>query len=283
MRLAAPYPAPPCAPRPMRRMPVLALLISAIILAATLSACFGSDEGKLVCGITLYEPMNYRNADNELVGFDTEFAQMVGKKLDMEVEFQVIEWTQKFQELESGTIDCIWNGLTANSYENGRPRSEYCDFSYSYMLNQQCVVIREDKAGDIKSMEDLADKSIAVEGGSAGEHIADGAIGEGGSILKATSQLDTFREVASGAVDCAVVDILLARSLVGVGNYGNLRIADIEFESEIYAVGFKIGSDLRDKVNKAMKELDEEGLLKELATKYGLENVYVLDTSFTGK
>jgi len=267
----------------MRRMPVLALLISAIILAATLSACFGSDEGKLVCGITLYEPMNYRNADNELVGFDTEFAQMVGKKLDMEVEFQVIEWTQKFQELESGTIDCIWNGLTANSYENGRPRSEYCDFSYSYMLNQQCVVIREDKAGDIKSMEDLADKSIAVEGGSAGEHIADGAIGEGGSILKATSQLDTFREVASGAVDCAVVDILLARSLVGVGNYGNLRIADIEFESEIYAVGFKIGSDLRDKVNKAMKELDEEGLLKELATKYGLENVYVLDTSFTGK
>ena len=92
--------------------------------------------------------------------------------------------------------------------------------------------------------------------------------------MKATAQINAFPEVKSGAVDFAVVDIVLAKNICGKGDYADLAIVDaIELESEIYAIGFKKGSDLTAKVNAAIKQLEENGKLMELAKKYGFENV----------
>ena len=78
----------------------------------------------------------------------------------------------------------------------------------------------------------------------------------------------------SGAVDFIVVDILLAKNICGEGDYEDLTIVeDIELASEIYAIGFKKGSKLTEKVNAAIKQLDENGKLMEIATKYGFQNV----------
>jgi polar amino acid transport system substrate-binding protein len=249
----------------------------------SLTACSGSGGEKLICGVTVYDPMNYRDENGEWTGFDTDFAKLVGEKLGMEVAFQEIEWAYKYSELEAGTIDCIWNGFTANSTEeDGRARSEYVDFSYSYMLNQQCVVVKAENAGDYTSTEALVGKKAAAEKGSAGESFAVAAIGDSGTMIDAAAQVDTLIEVKSGAVDFAVVDILLAQSLVGTGNYSDLAIADITLDSEVYAIGFEKGSDLKDKVNAAMQELFDEGKMAELAEKYGLQNSLKLDTSFKG-
>ena len=243
----------------------------------------GGGGGKLVCGITDFEPMNYKDDSGQWIGFDTEFAQLVGEKLGMAVEFQEIEWGSKYSELDAGTISCIWNGFTANASEaDGTKRSDMVDFSYSYMLNQQCVVIRADRAGEFGSAADLAGKTAAAEKGSAGESYAIDAVGAAGAIIDSAAQINTFLEVKSGAVDFAVVDILLAQKLAGSGDYSDLMIAGIELESEVYAVGFKKGSDLTQKVNDAMVALNGEGKLAELAAKYGLENSLQLDTSFRG-
>ena len=137
-------------------------------------------------------------------------------------------------------------------------------------------------ADQFQSIKDLEGKIAAAEKGSAGENAAVEAIGADGILIASASQIDTFIEVASGAVECAVVDILLAQKMVGTGNYDNLIIADIELESEVYAVGFKKGSDLTQKVNDALKALYDEGKMLDLATKYGIENTLLLDTSFTG-
>ena len=264
----------------------ISLILAAAMVVCMLfvfTACETKKADTLICGVTIYDPMNYKDADGNWTGFDTEFALLVGKKLGMEVKFQEIKWEHKYSELEAGTINCIWNGFTANSFESdGKARSEYVDFSYSYMLNQQCVVIKSANSKDYTSLEDLSGKTAAAEKGSAGESFALDAIGGSGKMIDTSAQIDAFIEVKSGAVDFAVVDILLAQSLVGTGNYTDLEIADITLDSEVYAIGFKKGSDLTEKVNKAIKELYDAGELTKLAEKYNLVNSLKLDTSFKG-
>lgn len=252
---------------------VMALMLMVGALAA-FSSCAKEEETKtLVCGVTIFEKMNEQNEDGTWTGFETEFAQEVGKILGMDVKFQIIDWGQKYNELNSGAIDCIWNGFTANSSDDGIKRSDLVDFSYGYMLNQQCVVVKKDNLESIKSAEDLAGKTACVEGGSAGAAYAE-SVTDKDKVLSATAQINAFTEVKSGAADFIVVDILLAQNICGQGDYEDLAIVEsIELESEIYAVGFKKGSDLTAKVNDAIKQLDENGKLMELATKYGFENV----------
>lgn len=259
---------------------IITLVLSLAMLACSLfvfAAC-GKDENVLVCGVTLYEPMNYLNDKDEWVGFDTEFAQLVGEKLGMEVKFQKIEWQQKYTELNTGNIDCIWNGFTANAEDDGKPRIESVDFSYSYMYNQQCIVVKKDNLENYKDVDSLKGKKAAAESGSAGESAAKKLVGEGIDVIKSSAQINTFTEVKSGAVDFAVVDIFLARSLAGKGDYSDLAIAeDIVLEAEVYAIGFKKGSDLKDKVNKAIQELYDEGKLTEIAKKYDLEDALKIE------
>jgi len=258
---------------------IACLVLAFIMLAGTAAfttSCKKSD--KLVCGVTEYEPMNYREG-GKWVGFDTEFAQRVGEKLEMEVEFQLIDWSQKFSELESGAIDAIWNGFTATANEGDVPRMSLCDMSYSYMLNTQCVVVKTERLGEFPSTDSFAGKTLAAEGGSAGEEYADELAGGSGNVIAVAAQINSFLEVKTGAVDGAVIDVILARQIAGSGDYTDLSIA-FELDPEVYAVGFRKGDPLRDKVNQAMKELYDDGTLLALATKYGIESNLVLDTTF---
>ena len=249
-------------------------LVLALIMMLGCVAMFAScGKEKLVCGVTIFEKMNEKDANGNWTGFESEFAMAVGEIIGMEVEFQEIVWEQKYNELNSGAIDCIWNGFTANSSDNGIKRSDLVDFSYGYMLNQQCIVVKKDALADFADEAALAGKKACVEGGSAGEAYAKGVTDED-KIVKATAQINAFTEVKSGAVDFIVVDIVLAKNLCGQADFADLAIVEsIELESEIYAIGFKKGSELTAKVNDAIKQLEENGTLLALAKKYGFENV----------
>ncbi len=253
---------------------ILALLVAVAMLTAcvlTFSSC--NDENTLVCGVTLFENMNEQDENGNWIGFESEFAIEVGKILGMDVEFQIIDWDQKYNELNSGAIDCIWNGFTANSSDNGIKRSELVDFSYGYMLNQQCVVVKTADLAKYTDVSSLSGKKAAVEGGSAGASYA-ATFTDADKIVKANNQISAFPELRSGAVDFLVVDIILAQNICGKGDYTDISIVDsIELESEIYAIGFKRGSELTDKVNAAIKQLENNGKLMEIAEKYDFENV----------
>ena len=257
----------------MKKILAITLALVMIIGAAfTMSSC-QKDDNTLVCGVTVFENMNEQLPDGSWTGFESEFAMEVGKIIGMEVKFQEIEWSEKYNELNSGAIDCIWNGFTANSSDNGVKRSDLVDFSYGYMLNQQCIVVKKDNLANFPDEASLKGKKACAEGGSAGEAYAKEAT-DADKVLAATAQIDAFREVKAGAVDFIVVDIILAQNICGQNDYADLAIVeDIELESEIYAIGFKKGSDLTAKVNAAIKELEENGKLMELAKKYGFENV----------
>ena len=251
---------------------ILCLTLALIMCLFALASC-KKEDNTLVCGVTIFENMNEKDENGNWTGFESEFAMEVGKILGMEVEFQEIVWEQKYNELNSGAIDCIWNGFTANSSDNGVKRSELVDFSYGYMLNQQCIVVKSSNLSQYTDEASLAGKKACAEGGSAGESYAKTAT-DADKVVTATSQINAFPEVKSGAVDFIVVDIVLAQNLCGKGDYADLAIVEsIELESEIYAIGFKKGSELTAKVNEAIKELEQNGKLAELAKKYGFENV----------
>jgi len=257
------------------------LVIAVFLLTGMVfTSCVNKKEGKLVCGVTEYEPMNYRDASGKWVGFDTEFAQLVAEKLGLKAEFQLIEWSNKFIELESKSIDAIWNGFTATASENGVPRINLCDMSYSYMLNTQCVVVRAERAGELSTLASLVGKTLAAEAGSAGETKAKELAGDSGKIIGVPAQINSFMEVKSGAVAGAVIDVILAQQITGSGDYTDLTIANIDLGAEVYAIGFRKGDELKNKVNTAMKELYDDGTLLRIAQKYGVDERLYVDTGF---
>ena len=96
------------------------------------------DKGELIIGITYFAPMNYLNDNQELVGFETEFAKAVCEKLGVNAKFQEISWNAKETELAAKNIDCIWNGMTITE-----ERLENMSISIPYMENKQVKVVKE--------------------------------------------------------------------------------------------------------------------------------------------
>lgn len=263
---------------------IVSLLLTLVLLCgATLSfASCGNDtvedwakiqeKGYFVCGITVYAPMNYFDEDDSLTGFDTEFAQAVAAELGVEAKFQVISWPNKYMELNSGAIDLIWNGFTYGD-ENGVSRTEYVDFTYSYLENRQCIITKADRVAELNTKEAFAGKKGVAEGGSSGEAVAKELAGNDDLITPFTSQADALKEVVSGNADFAVIDYQMANSMVGKENLASLSINNAyQPESEVYAIGCRKGSDLTAKINEAIKTLSQNGKLAELAAKYGLTN-----------
>ncbi len=256
---------------------ILSIVMSIVLvcgIVCAFAAC-GSDNS-IAVGYTIYEPMNYLDENGELVGYDTELAKTVFENLGYEVTFVEIEWSSKYTDLDSGTIDCVWNGFTANTADDdGVLRSEKVDFSYNYMENRQVIVA---KKNTIKTAEDLKGKLGVAESGSAGEAYAKGF--EGVTYKGFIKQTDCLLEVKADTADFAVVDAQLAKSYVGKGDYADLVIVeDLSSEVEYYAIGFKKGSDLTAKVNAELEKLGADGTIEKLAKKYGVENTAIKDFS----
>lgn len=255
----------------------LALILAVLMMAVCFAGC-SANQKTVVVGYTIYEPMNYIDANGKLIGFDTELAEAVFANLGYKVVFKEIEWKNKYTELNSGSIDCIWNGFTCNTSdeEDGIARADKVDFSYNYMENLQVVVVKNDSG--IAAAADLSGKVGDAEIGSAGESYAKAF--ENIVFKGSTKQTDCLFAVKSGTVDFAVVDNQLARSYCGKGDYANLMIVEaLSSDVEYYAIGFKKGSDLTAKVNQQLEALAGDGTIKALAEKYGVSNTAITDFS----
>ncbi len=266
-------------------------LILAVLCVASMVTCFTScdsgsdwkkvqDKGYFVCGITEYAPMNYYEGEGDnkvLVGFDTEFAKAVAKELGVEVKFQIIDWPNKYTELNSGNIDLIWNGFTYGM-EEGVSRTEYVDFTHSYLENRQCLVTKADRVNELNTADALKGKKGVAEGGSSGEAVAQDIAGDEKLVTTFTSQRSALMELISGNADFAVIDYQMANSMVGKGDYDALAINKaVEPEAEVYAIGCRKGSDLTEKINEAIEKLSKDGTLAEIAEKYKLTNDLIPD------
>ena len=251
----------------MKRMKKFWALLLALAMTCSLAACGGSsdeepatddqttedtatdettetdsdlayvqDKGSLVVGITYFAPMDYKaEGSDEWIGFDADMAKAFAESLGVDAEFVVIDWDNKIMELDSNTIDCVWNGMTLT--EDVTSAMECTD---AYLQNAQVVVVPGDVADQYQDEESLADLTFAVEAGSAGE---DEVEARDLAFNSVTAQADALMEVEAGTSDAAVIDLLMAAAMIGEGtSYSDLTYT-ISLNSEEYGVGFRKGSE----------------------------------------
>ena len=233
--------------------------------ASASAAADGSDldyikgKGKLVIGYTVYEPMNYTDADGSFTGFDTELATAVAEKLGVEPEFVEINWDTKIVELDAKSIDCIWNGMTLTDDIMANTAT-----TKAYAKNAQVVVVKD--GTDYSSTADLVGKTVVAEAGSAGEAAIEGDenLAQADYVSKSV-QTDCLMEVAAGTADAAVLDLTLANAMIGEGtDYASLKIVD-ELNAEEYGVAFRKDSDAAAAVDAVFDELKADGTMQALA------------------
>ena len=221
-------------------------------------------KGKMVIGYTVYEPMNYTDADGNFTGFDTELATAVCEKLGVEPEFVEINWDTKIVELDAKSIDCIWNGMTLTDDIMANTAT-----TKAYAKNAQVVVVKD--GTDYSSTADLVGKTVVAEAGSAGEAAIEGDenLAQADYVSKSV-QTDCLMEVAAGTADAAVLDLTLANAMIGEGtDYASLKIVD-ELNAEEYGVAFRKDSDAAAAVDAVFDELKADGTMQALADKYDL-------------
>ncbi|WP_297722604.1 transporter substrate-binding domain-containing protein [Intestinimonas sp.] len=234
------------------------------------------DKGTLVVGITNFSPMDYKaEGSDEWIGFDADMAKAFAEHLGVAVEFQEITWDYKVMELDSKTIDAVWNGMTLNDEVMAAMST-----SVPYCTNYQTLIYPADKAADFEGLTSLEGLNVAVESGSAGEDAAEAL---GAATVPVQSQANTLMEVSAGTSDAAVIDVLMAADMTGEGtSYADLtyslNLNDTQgLGSEEYGVGFRKGSDLVDAFNEFWAAAVADGTVETTAATYGLQDAVILE------
>lgn len=266
-----------------------ALLLALAMLATTVLAGCGSKEDKsadnkkedkkeakvenddetLIVGFDAsFPPYGYKDDDGEYVGFDLELAQEVCDRNDWKLVKQPVDWDAKDMEIDSGTIDCIWNGFTMTGRED-----EYT-WSEPYMENSQVVVVLEDSG--IESTADLAGKIVEVQADSSAEAALKEMpeLTESFAALQTTPDYNTaFMDLEMGSVDAIAMDVIVAGYQLQQRD-GGFKILDDTLASEEYAIGFKKGNEaLRDQVQTVLDEMASDGTMKEISEKWFGEDI----------
>ena len=251
---------------------LLALLLTAVLIF-TFAGCKKKKEeqktdlekikekGKIVIGITDYEPMNYK-VDGEWTGFDTEFAKLFAKELGVEAEFVEIIWSEKYDVLDKGKIDCIWNAMTI------MPNYQV-DYSVSdpYLQCGQILVMKADVVGNYDNVYEIRKMRFVVEKGSAGAACMER---EGFKDVKELeTQYDALKAVSSGEADAAIIDMIFADTMLGEGKEFPDLARGFDYSNENCGVAFRKDSDLLEAFNGFLAEIKDDKLT-ELANKYGL-------------
>ena len=223
----------------------------------------GSVDTLIVGFDSAFPPMGFVGDDGEYTGFDLDLAAEVADRLGMGIEYKPIDWNSKDMELDSGTINCIWNGFTMTGRED-----DY-EWSDPYMKNEQIFVVRGDS--DYTSAADLAGKVIDVQMDSSAQH----ALDENQELASTFSEirpvadyLTCLMELESGAVEAVAMDEVFASYYI-TQNDKDFKILDDVIAEEEYAVGFKKGNtELRDQVNDTLKEMAADGTMAEISEKW---------------
>ena len=226
-----------------------------------------AESKKLVVGFDKsYPPYGFVGDDGEYTGFDLDLAKAVADKQGWEVKYEAIDWDAKDTLLNSGAINCIWNGFTMEGREDGYT------FSDPYMLNEQVIVV---KAGsDISDFAGLSGKTVMTQVDSAALDVLEGdqaevaATFKGGAAQTIGDYNNAFMQLDSGMIDAVACDLSIAQYQIAANPDKYVQLST-PLSTEHYAVGFKKGdTELAQKVSETLKQLDADGTVKQLCEKY---------------
>lgn len=249
----------------MKRIAAILLILSAALMIFTAcSSSNGADGDKLIIGIDdKFAPMGFRDENNEIVGFDIDYAKAAAEKMGMTVEFQPIDWSTKESELSSGRIDLIWNGYTITDERKGKVL-----FTKPYLANAQVVVTLADS--DITKLDDLAGKEVGLQSlSSAADALNSNPVKD--QIKKVTEYKDNvtaLNDLKIGRVQAVVIDEVVVKYYMSKDE-GTFKLLDESLAPEEYGIGVKKGNEeLLDKLQKALDEINADGTATKISQQW---------------
>ncbi len=230
-------------------------------------------RGVFVLGLDdAFPPLGFRDDSNDIVGYDIDLAAELCRRLGVELKCQPIDWAAKEQELNTGNIDCIWNGFTMTP-----EREAALSFTKPYLDNAQVVIVRRD-AG-ISSLADLAGKKIGLQAGSSAADAVtanpefEASLDE---VVEFKDNLTALMDLEIGGVDGVVMDMV-------VGNYSimttgkDFMVLSENLSSEQYGIGFRKGDvKLRDEVQRILEEMASDGTVASISAKWFGSDISVI-------
>ena len=254
---------------------IMMMAITGIAVAEDNSLQNILDKKTFILGLDdSFPPMGFRDENNEIVGFDIDVGKAVAEKLGVEFIAQPIDWAAKELELNSGNIDCIWNGMSITP-----EREESMAMTWPYLNNQMVFYVKADSG--IASVEDLAGKVVAVQNGSYAEELlmgeyADLAATFDGDLLGYDEYLTALMDLQQGGCDAVLVDLVVGEYKVSGMGATDLKAA-FALADDNYGIGFrKEDAALRDKVQEILMELKADGTLAEICKAWFTEDITVV-------
>ncbi len=266
----------------------IAIFMGTMLLGAFLTACSGGsasastdsasasgtysttladvqEKGELIIGLDdTFAPMGFRDEAGNLVGFDIDLANAVCEQLGVTATFKPIDWDSKELALSSGTIDCVWNGMSITP-----ERQEQMSLSQAYLNNK--IVIMTKEGVTVNSKEDLADYQIGIQAGSAAlEAVKADDIYNSiqGNLTEYPTYDEVILDMQAGRLDCMIIDEVY-------GGYKNAKmdqafsVSDVNFGDDLYAIGFrKSDTELTQAVNDALNALIEDGTAAQISNEW---------------
>ncbi|MEK4670856.1 amino acid ABC transporter substrate-binding protein [Niallia sp. FSL R7-0271] len=249
----------------MKRLVTMILAVTAIFtIVAGCSKSAEKDDNTLVIGIDdKFAPMGFRDENNEIVGFDIDYAKAAAEKMGMKAQFQPIDWKTKESELSSGRIDLIWNGYTITD-----ERKEKVLFTEPYLKNAQVVVTLADSS--LSKLNDLEGKVVGLQSlSSASDALdADPIKSKIKTVTEFADNVSALNDLKSGRLDAVVIDEIVINYYM-TKEEGTFKVLDESLAPEEYGVGVKKGNeDLLNKLQKALDEMNEDGTASEISEKW---------------
>lgn len=266
----------------MKKKLLCVVMIMVMVLGTLVMTGCGSssdksaDKDTLVVGLDdAFAPMGFRDENGDLVGFDIDLANAVGDELGMKVDFKPIDWDAKELELESGTIDCVWNGMSATP-----ERKKSMALSDKYLNNKIVLMALKTSDTDVKKASDLANLKIGTQADSSALKLltSNEAYDSFKDNIKEYDKYDTaIMDLKAGRIDVIAVDQVL-------GEYtnnnlgGEMKECTYSLGDDYYVIGFaKDNTELRDKVNDAVKKLYENGEAGKISEKWFGKDIVVFE------
>lgn len=239
-----------------------------MVMILLMTGC-GSDSdssGVIIVGFD-ESPLGYRNERGEIVGFEIDLAREAINRAGAKVEFKIIHWNEKEQELNSGNIDMIWNGMDITP-----ERQEIMLFSKPYMDNRRVIVVLKNNPLKIVSEGDLDGKNIGVKAGTTAEfyfETEEGAKDKLKALKTYDSDENTFKALEIGEVDAVVCDEIVARYET-VKNGKKFEVLNVTVgKTNQYGIGFRKGdTELRDRIQAAFDSMVKDGTAKKISEKW---------------
>jgi len=232
------------------------------------------ERGTFVLGLDdSFPPLGYRDDNNEIVGYDIDLGKEVAKRLGVAFKAQPIDWDAKEMELETGKIDCIWNGFTITE-----ERKEALSFTKAYLNNAQVLVVRADSG--IKTLADMKGKTIGIQSGSSAQEAVDenpdfkNALG---SIISFKDNITALNDLDVRGVDAVVMDSVVASYSISQTKKPFVVVSEV-LANEEYGVGFrKAEPELRDAVYATLQEMKKDGTIAAISTKWFGKDISVIE------